>query len=344
MVEELMNASETIRNELFAALTEKKIVESNKAQDIICELDKILSNFDIDRKCTDIITNPDPIPPKLKEYIAVKIMEGRSRQTAELYKTYLVKFFEWARKSPEEIQTNDIRMFLYWYQNERPGKKKISNRSLETVRSVISYFFGWMQDCEYMIRNPAKPLKPIKYEKRHKAAMTRKDLVSIESVCKTAREKAIIETLYATGCRIGELVKIKKSDISWDTHEISVIGKGSKRRTTWINDRAELAIKEYLLSRQDDCDALFVSAIRPYRSLTTSGMRNIIENVGVRTDVSVKPTPHVYRHTTATLALKGGMSVVQVKEMLGHENISTTMQYLDIDQSSVKAAHEKYVV
>lgn len=91
-------------------------------------------------------------------------------------------------------------------------------------------------------------------------------------------------------------------------------------------------------------DSLFVSTIRPYRGLTTSGMRNVIEGVGKRTAVSVKPTPHVYRHTTATLALKGGMSVVQVKEMLGHENISTTMQYLDIDQSSVKAAHEKYVV
>lgn len=339
-----METFEKCRNELQENLLRSFNVEiTEKALEII---GSVLSYYDLTEKTTDIICYNGQVPRLVKEYIAVKIMEGRSKETTDLYKVYLCKFFEYIRKPPEEVQTNDIRMFLYWYQNERIANVKVSNRTLDTIRGIIGYFFQWLQDSDYLTKNPAKPIKPIKYEKKHKEAMTRKELISIEMSCKTPREKALITTLYATGCRISEIAGIKISDICFDTHEIKVLGKGNKHRTTWLNDRAELAIKEYVLSRSDDSPYLFVSSRAPHGKMSAGGLRKLIENIGSRseTPINVKPTPHVYRHTTATLALKSGMPVTQVKEMLGHENISTTMQYLDMDEAGVKEAHKKYVV
>lgn len=276
----------------------------------------------------------------IKTFIVIKGMEGLSKETLENYLLRLKPFMEAMCKPLSEITANDIRLYLFDYQNRR----KISNRSLETIRITLCSFFKWAASEGYIPKNPAENVNPIKYTAKPRKALNQIELEMIRRACATERETALIETMYSTGCRVSELTGIKLSDIDWNTKTVTLFGKGQKYRTSYLNAKAEIAIKTYLHTRKHDSIYLFCNdrgGGKMGKDNVEKIVRIIAERAGMR---GGGITPHVFRHTTATQALKSGMPVTDIQKLLGHSVISTTMVYAHTSPESVQREHVRCIV
>lgn len=328
-----------LKNDLLIILN--KYIETDKLKEINPQLDILLSNYEIDSRKTDLIPYGSDIPKTVEIYIVSRKISGLSDKTLYLYNVVLTDFFRTVRKEPDKITANDIRLYLYQYQKDH----NISNRTLDCRRTIICGYFNWMASEEYLSKNPAVNISPIKYERKHKRAMSQMDLEKLRLSCDTKREKAIIEMLYSTGCRVTELERLNISDVNFETKEVLLFGKGDKHRISYLNAKAEVALKDYLKDRTDENPALFVYSHRPYNRLKKSGIEFVIKKIMSRTsDVTTHVTPHIFRHTTATTALDRGMSVVEVSKLLGHRKLETTMEYITTDSDSVKNNHKNCVI
>lgn len=308
---------------------------------IIDKLNMVAHDYAITKKSTEIATTTGNVIPKIvKTYLVCKRLEGLSEQTLYNYGHYLQLFFEEVGKEPDKITSNDIRVFLYAYQE----KRGVSNRSLDKYRTYIASFYQWAVDEEYLTKNPTKSVKPIKYESKPRQALTQLELEYLRIACQTDRERAMVEFLYSTGCRISELSNVKISDIDWKTKQVTLFGKGKKYRTSYLNAKAEVFLKKYLESRRGDSEYLFTSAKKPYGQIHKAGLERIIRIISDRSRMEKNVTPHILRHTTATLALNNGMPVADISKLLGHSNISTTMIYAHTSLESVQNGHKKCVI
>ena len=329
---------EKLRNDLLVLMDD--YLEPDKLREVVPMLESILSNYEIKKRETEIIVYGSDIPETVKTYIVAKKISGLSANSLYLYLMVLTDFFKTVCKKPEKVSANDIRVYLYQYQKEH----NISNRTLDSKRTIICGYFNWMALEEYITKNPAVNIQPIKYERIHKKAMTQVDLEKVRLACKTKRDKAIVEMLYSTGCRVTELERLNISDINFDTKEVILFGKGDKHRISYINAKAEVALKDYLSIRTDNNPALIVYDREPYNRLKKSGIENAVKKIMESvTDVTTHVTPHIFRHTTATTALDRGMDVVAVSRLLGHERVETTMEYITTDSSSMKDKHTNYI-
>lgn len=330
---------EKLKNDLITMLD--KYVDVGTLQQIEPQLELILSNYEIEDRKTEIIPYGSDIPETVEIYMVTKKISGLSDKSLYLYGVVLTDFFRTIQKKPEKVSANDIRVYLYLYQKNH----KISNRTLDCRRTIICGYFNWMAAEEYICKNPAINIPPIKYERKHKKAMTQLDLEKVRSACKTKREKAIVEMLYSTGCRVTELERLNISDVNFETKEVFLFGKGDKHRTSYLNAKAEVALKDYLNERNDKNPSLFVYDREPHGRLKKSGIELIVKKILERTsDVSTHVTPHVFRHTTATTALDRGMNIVDVSKLLGHQKVETTMEYITTNSESVKNDHHNYIV
>ena len=329
---------EKLRNDLLVLMDD--YLEPDKLREVVPMLESILSNYEIKKRETEIIVYGSDIPETVKTDIVAKKISGLSANSLYLYLMVLTDFFRTVCKKPEKVSANDIRVYLYQYQKEH----NISNRTLDSKRTIICGYFNWMVLEEYITKNPAVNIQPIKYERIHKKAMTQLDLEKVRLACKTKRDKAIVEMLYSTGCRVTELERLNISDINFDTKEVILFGKGDKHRISYINAKAEVALKDYLSTRTDNNPALIVYDREPYNRLKKSGIENAVKKIMESvTDVTTHVTPHIFRHTTATTALDRGMDVVAVSRLLGHERVETTMEYITTDSSSMKDKHTNYI-
>lgn len=330
---------EKLKNDLLTMLDQHVQVDTLRKLEPCIET--ILSNYEVEERKTEIIPYGSDIPETVQIYIVSKKISGLSEKSLYLYLIVLTDFFRTVCKKPEKVTTNDIRIYLYQYQKEHG----ISNRTLDCKRTIICSYFNWMASEEYIIRNPAINMQPIKYERKHKRAMSQLDLERVRLACETKREKAIVEVLYSTGCRVTELERLNISDVNFETKEVMLFGKGSKHRTSYLNAKAEVALKDYLSSRTDDNPALFVYDRKPYGRLKKSGIEFLIRKMMKRTSgITTHVTPHIFRHTTATTALDRGMSIVDVSKLLGHTRIETTMEYITTNSESVKNNHHNCVI
>ena len=330
---------ERLKNDLLTMLDQHVTVDTLRKLEPCIET--ILSNYEVEERKTEIIPYGSDIPETVQNYIVSKKISGLSEKTLYLYLIVLTDFFRTVCKKPEKVTANDIRVYLYQYQKEHG----ISNRTLDCKRTIICSYFNWMASEEYIIRNPAINMHPIKYERKHKRAMSQLDLERVRLACETKREKAIVEVLYSTGCRVTELERLNISDVNFETKEVMLFGKGSKHRTSYLNAKAEVALKDYLSIRTDDNPALFVYNRKPYGRLKKSGIEFLIRKMMKRTSgITTHVTPHIFRHTTATTALDRGMSIVDVSKLLGHTRIETTMEYITTNSDSVKNNHHNCVI
>lgn len=330
---------EKLRNELLTMLN--SYVTVDQLQEIEVTLEMILGDYEIQERQTEVILYNSDIPETVKIYIVTKKIEGLSEKSLYLYNLVLTDFFRTVQKTPEEVTVNDIRLYLYQYQK----KSGISNRTLDTRRTVLGGYFGWMNVEGYIPRNPAATVATIKYERIQKKAMTQLDLERVRMACITARDKAIVETLYSTGCRVSELEHLDITDVNFETKEVTLFGKGSKHRISFINAKAEVALKTYLAERKDNNPALFVYEREPYDRLKKPGIELIVRKIMERAnEVTTHVTPHVFRHTHATTALNQGMPIVEISKILGHSQVETTMQYITVDQESIKLNHRNCVI
>ena len=307
---------------------------------ILQELQMFTSNYDIQKKETNIVLYDNQLPDCYKVYMVAKKLEGLSEGTLKTYDLYLKDFLMSVNKSISCITTDDIRIYLYNFQKNR----HVGNRSLDGRRLVINTFFQWCTDEGYITQNPCRQIRPIKYESKLREPLTGIEMELIRDACRTYREKAIIELFYSTGCRVSELVTLNKDDIDFRKGEVHLFGKGNKHRLSYINAKAEVALKKYLFTRKDDNEALFVSERKPYNRIKKTGVEKIVREIGERSEVGRRVYPHLIRHTTATDALERGMNVAEVQKILGHEKLDTTMIYAKVCQENVKYDHKRYIV
>jgi len=274
----------------------------------------------------------------LRMFLASKKVEGCSEKTLKSYALTLSQFLISHNKVVENIITDDIRYYLVKYQYDR----KISNLSIDNMRRIFSSFFTWLTDEEYINRNPMKKIKKIRYEIRVKKPYSEEELEIIRDTCTNIRDLAIVDVFVSTGMRVGELVLLDRKDIDFINGQCIVFGKGAKERETYLNAKAKIHLQEYLRSRVDKNEALFVSLKRPHNRLSVSGIESIITKLGEKANI-IDAYPHKFRRTAATTAINRGMRIELVQALLGHRQIDTTLKYAMVNQKNVKNSHEKYL-
>lgn len=299
-----------------------------------------LNNYDITKKETSLQNRADDLCRELQDFVIAKKVEGMSNGTIKLYYRSISHFLFYVNKPVEDITTGDILAFLHSYQAAR----KVKDITLDNTRIHISAFYNWLVNSDYIDKNPCKKIKPIKHEKNTRHPLTAVQMEKLRNSCTNLRDKAIIEFLYATACRVGELVIIKKSDVDFDRKEVHLFGKGKKHRLSYLNARAVVALQAYLTSREDDSDYLFVGLRRPHEQLSTRSVELLLKKYGQKAGIDAKCTPHVIRHTTATDAINKGMPVEQLQKLLGHEQIETSLHYAKVSSDMVRLDHQKYIV
>ena len=329
---------EIFRNSLSLQLLQA--IPSEYLDTVLSIVDNIASGYTITKKPTEIIVF-DSVPEAVRLYIAAKAVEKLSPKSLAHYLRTLSAFFRSLAKSPDKVTANDIRVYLFQYRSAR----NIKDVTLENIRMVLSGFFRWCQDEEIIQHNPCARIAPIRCEQARRKAMTPLELEVIRKACRDPREKAVVDFLFATGARVSELCAVCLSDINWDDRTVLIrCGKGGKSRTVYLNAESVVSLKAYLETRDDSAPFLFVSSRGPRHGLTSRAIQKLISGIMSRASVRTHVTPHIFRHTSATVALRAGMPVEQVQRMLGHSNINTTMIYADVDDSDVRASHSKYVV
>ena len=324
------------------ALTLSATYSTDNIEVILRKLDMVSYNYEISKKETSVAVYNSEMPEMVKTYLVCKKVEGLSEQTLYNYGNALRKFFFGLQKAPEQVNPNDIRVYLYRYQ-ELNGT---TSRSLDKIRQMICSFFNWACCEGYLERNPALSIKPIKYEKKERAPLTQIELEYIRKACGSVRDTAMIEFMYSTGCRVSELAAVKKSDIDWNKKTVHLFGKGKKHRNSYLNAKAEVALLEYLKSRDDESEYLFVSQRKPHGQLKRCAIEKVVRQIAERAVEQVKKpvSPHIFRHTTATTALNNGMPIEDISRLLGHESVGTTMIYAKVSENNVQNGHRKYVV
>ena len=332
---------EHFRNDFQCVATENGMPKQTLV-DALGLLDKLATRYEIHRRETSLAVYNEEVPEIVKVYIVCKKIEGLSQATLDTYLRMLKLFFRDVRKAQAQITTNDVRVYLYRYQQER----SCSNRSLDKYRQYLASFFGWAADEGYVQQNHMRTIPAVKYEKKPRENLTQLELEYLRECCQSPRERAIIEFLFSTGCCVSELSGVKLSDIDWNARTVHLFGKGSKHRTSYINAKCEVSMKAYLKTRTDESEYLFVTERKPYRQLKKDAVEKIVRNISGRSSSEMQKhvTPHILRHTTATLALQNGMPIADISKLLGHEKIDTTMIYAHTCMESVQTGHRKYVI
>lgn len=317
------------------------IADLNEAGDITLEsikktLYKNLSGLVLSREEKSLVLYDNTNEMIIKRFLAVKMVEGRSKQTIYFYGGMLRFIANKIGKNYLELTVTDIQTFLAIQMSEG---KSISH--LNNFRRILSSFYTFLVENDILAKNPIKLIKPIKNAKRLVKPFSEEEIEKMRNVA-TIRERALIEFLFSTGCRVSELVNLNRDDINFGTKQLRVIGKGNKERVVFLNATASMYLQQYLKSRTDDNPALFVSLDEPHDRVQKSGIEIIVRRLGRACGIE-KAHPHRFRHTVATAALKRGMPIELVQKMLGHESIDTTMIYAETSETKLKSAHEQYV-
>ena len=271
-------------------------------------------------------------------FIAAKRIEGRSEKSLKYYQSTIGKLVATVGKTVRHITTDDIRGYLADYQTEH-GSSKVT---IDNIRRILSSFFGWLEDEDYILKSPVRRIHKVKTGKTIKETYTDEELEVMRDSCDESRDVAIIDMLASTGMRVGEMVLLNKDDINFEERECVVFGKGDKERIVYFDARTKLHLQSYLDSRTDDNPALFVSLMAPYKRLEIGGIEVRLRKLGKAIGID-KVHPHKFRRTLATMAIDKGMPVEQLQRLLGHQRIDTTLQYAMVKQSNVKIAHRKYI-
>ena len=271
-------------------------------------------------------------------FLSAKEVEGCSTRTLKYYREIIEKLINTIDKPIKEIQTEEIRKYLADYkENTRCNAVTIDN-----LRRVLSSFFAWLEDEDYIIKSPVRRIHKVKTPTIIKETLTDENLEKLRDTSNCIRDLVLIELLYSTGIRVGELIKLNISDINFEDRSCKVFGKGNKQREVYFDARTKIHLKQYINTRQDENEALFVSKNKPYQRLSIAGIELIVRKIGLETEIN-KVHPHKFRRTLATMAIDKGMPIEQVQKLLGHVKIETTMHYAMVNQNNVKISHRKYI-
>ena len=274
----------------------------------------------------------------VESFLSAKRIEGCSEKTLKYYNATIQSMLDGIGKGIKYIVTDDIRCYLTEYQ----AKKKSSKVTIDNIRRILSSFFSWLEDEDYILKSPMKRIHKIKTKTVVKNTISDEGIEKLRDNCKEKRDLAIIDLLYSTGIRVGELVNLNIDDIDLEGRECVVYGKGDKERRVYFDAKAKVHLKEYIAERHDNNKALFVTLDAPHDRLKISGVELRLRRLGRKLELE-RIHPHKFRRSMATRAIDKGMPIEQVQKILGHSQIDTTMQYAMVNQTNVKTSHQKYM-
>lgn len=274
----------------------------------------------------------------LKIFLAAKRVEGCSEKTIRYYDSTIRNVLTAIGKEVKMVTTDDLRVYLDEYQ-KRSNASKVT---IDNIRRILSSFFAWLEDENYITKSPVRRIHKVKTCKTVKETYSDEALELMRDHCDGIRDLAIIDMLASTGIRVGELVKLNRNDVDFENRECIVLGKGNKQRRVYFDARTKIHLQNYLRSRTDGNEALFVSLQQPYNRLLISGVEIRLRELGKKLDLN-KVHPHKFRRTLATMAIDKGMPIEQVQQLLGHQSVDTTLQYAMVNQNNVKLSHHRYI-
>lgn len=314
-----------ILNEMSEYLS---ITQMKKLQEVI------IKTFADNEACKIEISNEE----FLKMFLDAKRIEGCSERTIIYYQATVKHLLSQITTEVRKITTEEIREYLSNYQKWN----NCSNVTIDNVRRNISSFFSWLEEEDYILKSPMRRIHKIKTKTVVKSTISDEGIELLRDNCKEKRDLAIIDLLYSTGIRVGELVNLNIEDIDLEGRECVVYGKGDKERRVYFDAKAKVHLKEYIETRRDNNEALFVTLDAPHDRLKISGVEIRLRKLGRELNLE-RIHPHKFRRSMATRAIDKGMPIEQVQKILGHSQIDTTMQYAMVNQNNVKSAHQKFM-
>lgn len=314
-------------------------LDNGQAEQLRRVLKHNLSGYEIQRRTDSTVEDVSAENTRLTvAFLSAKRIEGCSEKSLSYYRKTIETMSEKIGKGITHITTNDLRSYLTDYQTER----KSSKVTIDNIRRILSSFFSWLEDEDYILKSPVRRIHKVKTAVTIKETYTDEALETMRDHCDSLRDLALIDMLASTGMRVGELVLLNRDDINFEERECVVFGKGSKERMVYFDARTKIHLQNYLAQRTDSNNALFVSLKAPYERLQIGGVESRLRELGKRLSLP-RVHPHKFRRTLATMAIDKGMPVEQLQRLLGHQRIDTTLQYAMVKQSNVKIAHRKYI-
>ena len=312
-----MNTTDLRQEIVNSVIISLKDIDRKTADQLKDVLYIILNKYEVQERCTDLTTTDTTSEDYLKAFIVSKRIEGMSDLTLARYYDENLKLLQTIGKPLKELTTNDLRYYLALKRNRDHN----SNITLEGIRHCWSSFFGWLSKEEIIAKNPCLKLS------------IRRSLVD------NPRDLALVDFLYATGCRVSEVSALNVSDVNFDKKEIIVLGKGDKQRKVYLTDVAALHLREYLNDRKIASKSLFTS--KSGKRLSKNGIEAACKRWEKKSGVA-NIHPHRFRRTLITDLLNSGMSLQEVAILCGHTDVSTTQIYYCESTANVKASYLKY--
>ena len=295
----------------------------------------VVGGYEIDKTVNPLIPYPNFNEMLLKRFCACLMIEGKSEKTIAQYKRTAEKLFNFIQKNYNDIGVYDIRLFLAFEK-----QRGVSNRTLENIRANLSAFYQWMLQEELIAKNPCLNIQPIKYPDKVRLPFSPVEIDALRFACKNAKERALIEVLLSTGVRVSELTSLRIYDVNFNNLSVHVIkGKGSKERTVYMNDLARTHLQNYLGERMIEGEFLFYNKKR--EPLNSGGVRHILKEIAKRAGVD-NVHPHRFRRTFATGLANRGMDIQEIRKLLGHSNLNTTLEYVYTSDEKVLSSYMKY--
>ncbi|BEU88486.1 tyrosine-type recombinase/integrase [Selenomonas sp. TAMA-11512] len=299
-------------------------------------LEKVLHSYDVTINDSRAVWHESDL--LVTKFIEAKSIEGCSLKTLHYYEKTIRAMLDGVQKEVVHTTTEDLRAYLTSYQ-ESGGLSRVT---VDNVRRILSSFFAWLEDEDYIVKSPVRRIHRVKTAENIKATYSDEELETMRDSCHELRDLAMIDMLASTGMRVGEMVRLNRSDVDFNERECVVLGKGNKERVVYFDARTKIHLQAYLESRMDGEDALFVCLRAPYGRLGISSIESRLRTLGRRLGME-KVHPHKFRRTLATRAIDKGMPIEQLQQLLGHKRIDTTLHYAMVKQSNVKAAHRKFI-
>ena len=325
---------EIVKNEVLQNMIHQlKDEQYEKLKEV---LDMVLVNYKIEEIKDEL--NGEDNQHYVESFLSSKRLEGCSEKTLHYYESTIQILLDKVQKHVKHVTTDDLRKYLTDYQNDH----KSSRVTIDNIRRILSSFFSWLEDEDYIVKSPVRRIHKVKSATTIKETYSDESLELMRDNCNSLRDLALIDILASTGMRVGELVLLIVDDINFNERECVVFGKGDKERIVYFDARTKIHLQNYINSRNDENKALFVSIKKPYNRLSIGAIETIIRNLGKQLDIP-KAHPHKFRRTLATKAIDKGMPIEQLQKLLGHQKIDTTLQYAMVKQSNVKIAHKRYI-
>lgn len=305
----------------------------NFKNDVVC----CAYNYNIFEKQKNEIVEYDNYNGKLINlYLSSLAIEGKSPKTIQRYALVLKMFNDKLGKNIKDVTTNDLRYYLACYKTQR----KVSGTTLDGMRRVFTAFFNWLEKEEYVVKSPARRVNRIKKDTKKEREFHEDELEKLGNGCRNIRDRALIEFMYATAARVSEIAAININDVDFQNKSVILHGKGGKDRTSFFTDKASYYVQEYLKTRKDDNEALFISLKNSDRRVTKDSIEQMVRALGKRSMVS-SVHPHRFRVTRITILVNRGMALQDVQEIAGHSDINTTQMYYRGNKEHVRSEYMK---